>query len=47
MQIKKNDAQKQDLYKGIGSLSVMPSLLPHVLWRRSQVSLFLSPDVMS
>jgi len=29
------------LYEAVGSLPVMPSLLPHVLWRRSQVSLFL------
>ena len=40
-----NDAYKQHifaetyLYEAVGSLPVMPSLLPHVLWVRSQVSL--------
>jgi hypothetical protein len=29
-------------YEAVGSLSVMPSLLPHVLWQRSRVSLFLA-----
>ena len=33
------------LYKSVGSLPVMPSLLPHVLWGRSQVSLFFSSVV--
>jgi hypothetical protein len=37
------------LYEAGGSLPVMPSLLPHVLWGRSQVSLFfanvVSPDL--
>jgi len=30
------------LYEAVGSLPVMPSLLPHVLWGRSQVSLFFA-----
>jgi hypothetical protein len=30
------------LYEAVGSLPVMPSLLPHVLWGRSQVFLFFS-----
>jgi hypothetical protein len=43
-----NDAKKQHifaetcLYEAVGSLHVMSSLLPRVLWGRSQVSL-LSP----
>ena len=42
-----NDAKKQHiftetcLYEAVGSLPVMPSLLPHILLGRSQVSLFL------
>ena len=41
-----NDAKKQHIFaetcldEAVGSLPVMPSLLPHVLWGRSQVSLF-------
>jgi hypothetical protein len=33
------------LYEAGGSLPVMPSLLPHVLWGRSQVSLFFASVV--
>ena len=46
-----NDAKKQYifaetcLYEVVGSLPVMPSLLPHVLWGRSQVSLFFASAV--
>jgi hypothetical protein len=42
----KNDVKKQHIfvepcmYEAVGSLSVMPSLLPHVLRGRSQDSLF-------
>jgi hypothetical protein len=32
---------KTCLYDSVGSLPVMPSLLPYGLWGRSQVSLFL------
>ena len=45
---KKYDVKKQHIfvetcfYEAVGSLSVMPSLLPHVLWQRSRVSLFLA-----
>ena len=41
-----NDVKKQHifaetcLYETVGTLPVMSSLLPHVLWGRSQVSLF-------
>jgi hypothetical protein len=39
---------KTCLYDAVGSLTVMPSLLPYGLWGRSQVSLFfasvVSPD---
>jgi len=47
MQFYLNDAKKQHmfaetcLYESVGSLPVMPSLLPPVLWGRSQVSFFL------
>jgi len=51
-----NDAKKQHmfaetcLYEAVGSLPVMPSHLPHVLWGRSHVSLLfasvVSPDMI-
>jgi hypothetical protein len=43
---KKNDAKKQHifaetgLYESVGSLPVMPSLLPHALWGRNPVPIF-------
>jgi len=46
-----NDVKKQHifaetcLYEAVGSLTVMSSLLPHVLWGRSQVSLFFASVV--
>jgi hypothetical protein len=46
-----NDVKKQHifeetcLYEAFWSLPVMPSLLPHVLWGRSQVSLFFASVV--
>ena len=46
-----NDAKKQHifvetcLYEAVGSLSVLSSLLPHVLLGRSQVSLFFASVV--
>jgi hypothetical protein len=49
--LKKNDMKKQpifveiSLYETVWSLSVMPSLLPHVLWGRSYVSLFFASVV--
>ena len=53
----KNDVKKQQIfvkpcmYEAVGSLSVMPSLLSHVLRGRSQDSLFfanvVSPDLMT
>jgi hypothetical protein len=46
---KKHIFAKTCLYDAVGSLPVMPSLLPHGLWGRSQVSLIfasvLSPDL--
>ena len=47
-----NDARKQHifaetcLYEAVGSLPVMPSLLPHVLCGRSQFSLFFASDLI-
>jgi len=37
---------KTCLYDTVGSLPVMPSLLPHGLWGRSQVSLFFASVVI-
>ena len=55
MQIVKKKMQKKKshsfaetcLYEAIGSLPVMPSLLPHVLWGRSHVSLHFASVVSS
>jgi hypothetical protein len=47
-----NDARKQHffaetgLYEAVGSLPVMSSLLPYVLCRRSQFSLFFASDLI-
>jgi hypothetical protein len=47
-----DDAKKQHifeetcLYEAVKSLPVMPSLLPHVLWGRSQVFLFFASVVI-
>ena len=51
MQFVLNDVTKQQifaetyLYEAVGGLPVMPSLLPHVLWGRGQVSLFFASVV--
>jgi len=51
MHIFKNDAKKQHLftetclYGSVRSLPVMPSLLPHVFWWRSQAFIFFTSVV--
>jgi hypothetical protein len=37
MHILLNDVKKQHIFEAVGNFSVMPSLLPHVVWGRSQV----------
>ena len=50
--VKKNNTFLQkhvSIYEAVGGLAVRSSLLPHVLWGRSQVSLLfagvVSPDI--
>jgi hypothetical protein len=51
MQLFLNDVKKQHifvetcLYEAVGSLPVMSSLLPYILWGKGQVSLFFASVV--
>ena len=45
MMRKKHIIAESCLYEAVGSLPVIHSLLPHVLWGRSKVSLFFASVV--